>query len=228
MTCPDTSGPQRDAPACGLCDCPVCGGTGEAFFRSGEDIYFRCGVCQVRFLDPARRLPRAEEYAHYLNHENHVDDPGYRRFLSKLAGPLLERLEPGSNGLDFGCGPGPALAVMLGEAGHEMAVWDPFFASDPAPLAREYDFVTCTETAEHFHHPMQEFERLRACVRPGGWLAIMTCFQTDDDRFARWHYRMDPTHVVFYRQATFQHLARLWGWALEIPVKDVALLRRPS
>ncbi len=117
---------------------------------------------------------------------------------------------------------------MLCEAGHRVALYDPFFVPDPAPLERSYDFVTCTETAEHFHAPADEFERLRAMVRPGGWLAVMTCFQTDDTRFAAWHYRRDPTHVVFYRAATFRHLARVWGWSCDVPVKDVVLLQRPD
>jgi hypothetical protein len=42
---------------------------------------------------------------------------------------------------------------MLAEAGHAMALYDPFFRPDPAALERDYDFITCTETAEHFHHP---------------------------------------------------------------------------
>ena len=65
--------------------------------------------------------------------------------------------------------PVPALAAMLTEAGHRMALYDPFFAPDPAPLA-VYDFVTCTEAAEHFHHPAAEFARLRAwCGPAAGW-----------------------------------------------------------
>ena len=49
----------------------------------------------------------------------------------------------------------------------------------------------------------------------------MTCFQTDDKRFADWHYRKDPTHVVFYRETTFRTIARQRGWTCQIPVKDV-------
>ena len=53
----------------------------------------------------------------------------------------------------------------------------------------------------------------------------MTSFQTDDAAFANWHYRRDPTQVVFYREETFRHLAAIWGWDCEIPRKDVVLLR---
>ena len=117
---------------------------------------------------------------------------------------------------------------MLREAGHDVALYDPFFATDASPLSDIHDFVTCTEAAEHFHHPAQDFARLRDLVRPGGWLAMMTCFQTVDARFADWHYRKDPTHVVFYRAETFRKIAREWGWFCEIPVKDVVLMRRPE
>ncbi|MGR3495941.1 class I SAM-dependent methyltransferase [Citreimonas sp.] len=219
---------QRDAQAPTLPACPVCGAASAPFVTLDGRAYFRCPTCAARFLDPAHHPAPADERAHYLHHENDVHDPRYRRFLSKLADPLLARLAPGARGLDYGCGPGPALAAMLREAGHAVALYDPAFAPDPAPLKTTYDFVTCTEVAEHFHHPAHEFARLRALVRPGGWLAVMTCFQTDDARFADWHYRKDPTHVVFYREETFRHLARAWGWSRAVPVKDVVLMQRPG
>ncbi|WP_163269255.1 class I SAM-dependent methyltransferase [Chelativorans alearense] len=208
--------------------CPVCRAPAPRPFLSleGRD-YWRCAICEARFLDPRYYPSREAERAHYLHHENRPDDPQYRRFLSKIADPLMERLEPGARGLDYGCGPGPALAAMLKEAGHPMALYDPFFHPDPAVLNWVYDFVTCTETAEHFHHPAEEFDRLGGLLRPGGWLAIMTCFQTEDERFADWRYRRDPTHVVFYREATMRFIAGSRGWACEVPAKDVALMRKP-
>lgn len=193
----------------------------------GRD-YWRCGSCEASFLDPRQRPAREAERQHYLHHENDPGDPGYRRFLSKLSMPLLARLEAACRGLDYGCGPGPALAAMMSEAGHEMALYDPFFCPDPAPLALKYDFVTCTEVAEHFHRPADEFDRLDAMLCPGGWLALMTCFQTDDTRFADWHYRKDPTHVTFYREATFHKIAANRGWSCECPIKDVVLMRKPK
>ena len=133
-----------------------------------------------------------------------------------------------SRGLDYGCGPRPALAAMLEEAGHAVALYDPFFQPEPAPLGQRYDFVTCTEAAEHFHRPAATFEQIMGLVRPGGWLALMTCFQTDDARFANWHYRRDPTHVVFYRETTLRHLAAAHGWSCTVPAKDVALMQAPA
>ena len=206
------------------CACPLCRSDAEWFLQVDGKDYFRCPRCALRFLDPANLPDDAEELEHYRLHENHVDDPRYRAFLSRLSEPLLQVLQPGSQGLDYGCGPGPALAAMLREAGHQMALYDPFFASNKSVLSRRYDFVTCTEVAEHFHDPAIEFARLADLLRSGGILAIMTCFQTDDARFEGWHYRKDPTHVVFYREETFRWIADKFDWSVRFPRKDVAIL----
>ncbi len=209
--------------------CPVClAAAARAFLTIQGRDYWRCTECGATFLEPTQRPDAAAERAHYDSHRNEIDDPGYRRFLARLTVPLLERLAPGSRVLDYGCGPGPALAAMLTEAGHDVCLYDPFYQPDTAVLEGSYDAITCTEVVEHFHEPMQELVRLRALLRPGGLLGIMTCFQTDDTRFADWHYRRDPTHVVFYKEATLRHLAALLGLAIDVPARDVAILRKPT
>ena len=209
-------------------NCPVCRAPDPVHFMTlQQQDYWRCETCKVRFLGPAYWLRREAERAYYELHENAVGDPHYRRFLSKLADPLLAELKPGSRGLDYGCGPGPALADMLRAAGHAVALYDPFFQPDEKVLAGTYEFITCTEVVEHFHHPGDEFDKLNAMLRPGGVLAVMTCFQTDDARFANWHYRKDPTHVVFYREETLRMIAAQRGWGCKVPVKDVAIMRKP-
>lgn len=185
-------------------DCPVCMAPQTVCFLLVDALkYWRCTACEATFLDPVQLPSLSTEYAQYRLHHNVVTDSGYRQFLSRLATPLLERLASNLSGLDYGCGPGPALAAMLAEAGHRMTLYDPLFHDDPMALAKRYDFITCTEVAEHFHRPADEFIRLDGLLKPGGWLAVMTQFQTDDATFGRWHYRRDPTHVVFYREATF-------------------------
>ena len=190
--------------------------------------YFRCERCEATFLNSVAHPSPEAERTHYLSHENDTEDRHYREFLSRLAIPLIERLNAGQSGLDYGCGPAQALADIMIKAGHSMSCYDPFFADDRTVLDRQYDFITCSETAEHFHHPAHDFDLLKRLLRPGGWLAIMTSFQDDDAKFADWHYRRDPTHVVFYRAATFERLAGDWNWACEIPANNIALLRKPA
>jgi 2-polyprenyl-3-methyl-5-hydroxy-6-metoxy-1,4-benzoquinol methylase len=208
--------------------CPVCRGSAARFLLAAEGRdYFACDVCEARFMRPEQRPSPADERAHYDTHENRVDDPGYRAFLERLAGPIRAMTTPGAEGLDFGCGPGPALAAMLTESGRPTATYDPFYAPDPVPLSRTWDFVTATEVLEHLHDPAGTFDLLAGLLRPGGVLGVMTCFQTDDARFAGWWYRKDPTHVVFWRESTLRWVAAARGWRIHVPRKDVALMVAP-
>ncbi|MEX0601220.1 MAG: class I SAM-dependent methyltransferase, partial [Rhodothermales bacterium] len=134
-------------------------------------------------------------------------------------------LPAGAAGLDYGSGPGPTLSVMLEERGHPMAIYDPFFAPDERVFDRSYDFITCSETVEHFFRPREEFERLYGLLRPGGWLGVMTRFVTDRD-FETWWYVRDATHVCFYRTETMYWIEEQFDWTLHLPAPDVALFQR--
>lgn len=208
--------------------CPLCHSHNvDEFHQDQRRQYFRCGECVLIFADPAARLSPDAEKAHYDLHENNPDDVGYRRFLDRLAAPLLTRLgELSLQGLDFGSGPGPTLSLMLADAGHEMAIYDPYFAADPAVLDTEYDFVTCTEAIEHFYQPAKEWGLLLGMVKPSGWLGLMTKLATDADAFAQWHYKNDPTHVSFFSRETFHYLAQRDGLDVEFVGNDVILLRK--
>ena len=205
--------------------CPVCLATHTTHFLQAEPYaYWRCAHCQATFVSP-EQLPTPEaEHAEYRLHQNQENDAGYRQFLSRLVAPLLAHLPPAAQGLDYGCGPGPALAAMLTEAGHRVALFDPLFFNHPQVLAQRYDFITCTEVAEHFHRPAEEFQRLDALLKPGGVLALMTRFQTSDAAFAGWHYRRDPTHVVFYREHTLRAVAQRHQWDCLVPCANVVLM----
>ena len=209
-------------------DCPLCRSTRtRPFAHAHGRRYFECEVCRLVFLSPGDRLDAAAERAHYGTHRNDPADPGYRAFLDRLAAPLVERLTPGAEGLDYGSGPGPTLSPMLEERGFPMRVYDPFFAPDEAPLRRTYDFVTCTETAEHFFRPAAEFDRLDRLLRPGGWLGVMTEWLREGAVFEGWRYARDPTHVCFYRPETMAWIAAHRGWLLESPRPGVFLFRKP-
>ena len=205
--------------------CPLCGSSDTThFYRDKRRDYNRCGICSLVFVPPDSYLDLAVERAEYDKHQNFVDDPGYRKFLSRLAVPLLENIPAASRGLDFGCGPGPALAQMLCEAGHDVALYDRYYAPDQAVLQRQYDFICATEVVEHLHHPGDELDRLRRILRPGGYLGIMTKQVLDRQAFAQWHYKNDPTHVCFFSRKTWQWWARRKRLAVKFVGSDVILL----
>lgn len=217
---PDSSG--------GGAACPLCRADDvRPFAEAHGRRYLECGRCRMVSVAPEDRLDAEAERAHYGTHENDPADPGYRAFLDRLAAPLAERLPEGAEGLDYGSGPGPALPRMMEERGFRMAVYDPFFAPDATVLDRAYDFVTCTEVAEHFFAPADELDRLDGRLRPGGWLGVMTEILDDDRVLAQWRYARDPTHVCFYRAETMAWIAARHGWALERPHRNVVLFHKP-
>lgn len=210
-----------------MSECRLCGHPDPTPFASveGRD-YLRCPRCRLTFLSAAQLPDRDAEKTQYDLHENDPDDAGYRRFLDQIADPLSRHLKAGARGLDFGCGPGPALARMLGERGFPTAVYDPIYADDDSVLNTRYDFVTCTEVLEHLHWPAREWRRFAELVPAGGWLGLMTRWLTDDEHFPRWHYRRDPTHVCFWKPETFRWLARWDGWEPVLMENPVTLMRR--
>jgi len=209
--------------------CPLCLGAPSCPFSEVRGhCYFECPVCKLVFLSPEQRPTPEVERAHYGTHQNDPGDPGYRAFLNRLAGPLVQELSAGARGLDYGAGPGPTLSVMLAEQGFPTAVYDPYFAPDKAPLQHPHDFITCSETVEHFHAPAADFALFDALLRPGGWLGIMTQTREPARPFHAWHYVQDPTHVCFYHEATFAWIASAYGWTLELPAKNVALFHKPD
>lgn len=210
-----------------IASCPLCDTPNSAHFHQDKmRSYQRCGTCQLIFVPPSFFLSAAAEKTHYDHHQNSPDDAGYRKFLSRTFDPLNAKLNPNSRGLDFGSGPGPTLSIMFEESGHEMVIYDPFYAPDRSVLDKEFDFITATEVIEHLHNPRSDLDLLWSRLRPNGWLAIMTKRVTSHQAFTTWHYKNDPTHVCFYSEETFYWLAKKWGSVVEFHGKDVVLFQK--
>ena len=143
-----------------------------------------------------------------------------------LYDPIAQKLKRGARGLDYGSGPGPALAEMFKEDHYDIEIYDPYFFPDDSCLNQQYDFITCTETAEHFFNPNKEFDLINSLLNKGGWLGVMTSFLTTKEAFDSWYYRRDPTHVVFYAEETFGVIAKQRNWHCEIITKDVVLFNK--
>ncbi|REL24348.1 class I SAM-dependent methyltransferase [Rhodohalobacter sp. SW132] len=188
--------------------------------------YYLCSECRLIFVPPSQRLSVEEEFSRYEMHENNPGDPGYRKFLSRMFNPLVGKLPEKSSGLDFGSGPGPTLHLMFESAGHSMKIYDPFYAKDLAVFDETYDFITTTETAEHLYDPWMELNRLWNCLKPGGYLGVMTRRWTSVEKFKKWHYKNDDTHVIFFHEDTFHWLKKRWGAELDIYKRDVVIFRK--
>ena len=211
--------------------CPLCLGGRVRFLhrsddRHGEREFYECSDCCLAFVPPRFHLPADAERERYLLHDNDLYDAGYRAFLGRLWDVLKPRLPAGASGLDFGCGPGPALAMMMEEDGFAIEKYDPHFFPDPAALERAYDFISCTETFEHLRAPAETLREIDRALKPGGFLGAMTGILDDRTNFASWHYQRDPTHVAFYSRDTMRWIARRMGWKVDFPIQNVAIFRK--
>jgi len=224
------SGLGHPASACNmnrLQTCPLCGSHATDLFHSepARD-YHCCSVCRLVFVPERFLLTPDREKAVYDLHRNSPDDQAYRSFLGRLFTPLQAMLKEGSEGLDFGSGPGPTLSIMFEEAGHDMSIYDCFYARDPAVFDRRYDFITATEVVEHLYAPGAELDRLWRCLRSGGLLGIMTKRVRNYQAFTTWHYKNDPTHVCFFSRTSFDWLADKWSADVNYPCGDVVIFTR--
>ncbi|RUO18746.1 methyltransferase [Aliidiomarina iranensis] len=213
--------------------CPLCREAiaGEPWFvetrapLQGRE-HFQCMHCHVVFVPQRFHVSDAEAKALYELHENNPNDIGYRKFLARAAEPVQRLLPQGSSGLDFGSGPGPTLSLMLNEAGFPCSIFDIFYANNPERLQQTYDFITSTEVFEHLAQPRQVLNQLVPLLNHGGLLVIMTQRPKTIDRYQKWTYLLDPTHITFFRDETFQWIAQHWPLELIELHKDVAVLQK--
>lgn len=207
--------------------CPLCDSLQVSKFHTDKRRhYLRCEQCALVFVPSRFWLSAENERKHYDWHENDPTDVRYRKFLSRLFTPLLGYLKEGDRGLDFGSGPGPTLSVMLEEVGFEVATYDPFFANDPSVFEQPYDFVTATEVFEHLFRPKLELERLLSILKPNGILGIMTKLVIDQTKFANWHYKNDPTHVIFFSNQTLIWVANQYHLTLTLVAPDAFIFQK--
>ncbi|WP_444995441.1 class I SAM-dependent methyltransferase [Aliikangiella sp. IMCC44359] len=171
-------------------------------------------------------LTEADEKFEYDKHQNDPADLGYQHFLSRTLNPLLELVSSDAVGLDFGCGPGPAISEMAKKAGIEVFNYDPYYNLITEYLERKYDFITMTEVIEHIAAPKSVLTLLDTLLLPNGILAIMTKRVIDQQAFINWHYKNDPTHICFYSIDTFEWIAQKMNWKLQVIDKDVVFFRK--
>ncbi|RWU09141.1 class I SAM-dependent methyltransferase [Pseudidiomarina gelatinasegens] len=213
--------------------CPLCNNLRTTLFYqqqrgllSGRE-YYHCEQCQLVHVPQRFQLDSETEKSVYDLHENNPNDPQYRQFLARIFEPMIERLDAGACGLDFGSGPGPTLSSMFAEAGMPCTTYDIYYDNRLERLQHCYDYVVCTEVIEHVAAPLEVFNTLIRCLKPGGYLGIMTQRWLDAERFKGWTYRNDPTHIGFFHERTFRYLAIKFALELTIYPRDVVIFRKP-
>jgi len=193
---------------CLLCQSPEV----SEFFLTEYHHFYNCNSCGTVYRNPATFLSPAEEKARYEQHINDVDDIRYQNFVRPIVSAVKAMYPSSAVGLDYGAGTGPVITKLLIDSHYLVKMYDPFFHPYTAVLERSYDFIVCCEVIEHFHKPVSEFKKLYNLLNPGGRLFCMTDLLNDGD-FAKWYYKDDPTHVLFYNRENLEWIKNKTGFS---------------
>ena len=187
--------------------CPLCTHDSQPLDPTAKRRYFQCPNCGGIFLAREQLLSAEAELREYHTHNNNIDDPRYQKFVSPLVEVIDSRQHNGQTGLDFGAGPGPVVAHMLGLRGYAIDLYDPFFHPDETVFSKRYDFIFCCEVIEHFNNPGITFSTLGNLLSPSGSLYCRTTLYRSDIDFSTWFYTKEDTHVFFYQRETIAWIA---------------------
>lgn len=191
-------------------------------------VYYLCYVCKLIFLDKNLRLDLDTEKQRYNQHNNQSQDIKYLQFLDKLLKILTPYLLKTDKGLDYGCGPSVVLASYLSKQGFLTKHYDPLFFPQVLNLKTQYNFITCTEVAEHFYKVLKDFKKINSLLKKNGHLGLMTKLYTDTKDFPNWHYHKDMTHVSFYSKETMEWIAKYFNWKIIFLSQQVIIFKKQN
>lgn len=206
-------------------NCPLCSGASSDYFTVKDRQFLQCSNCLSVFMNPAHYISSEAEEAHYRKHNNDPEDIRYQNFTSPITNGILADFKAHHAGLDFGSGTGSPIFKLLNDNKYDIVQYDLFFHNTPDLLTRTYDYIACSETAEHFKEPYREFEQLYRLLKPGGRLYLMTDrFKPEEREFKAWNYKNDPTHVFLYHAQAFEWIKQAFGFkGLEFYTRMVVL-----
>lgn len=172
--------------------CPSCGSPGRAIGHSHQAEVYECGRCRLCYLD-AHRRPLADRDNHWYGDLDPLDPRPAAAFVRAMRDPYtrqlerLERLAPGREILDVGCGIGVFLAVAR-EAGwkacgaetsehgitygtrrYGVRYLEDLSACPPGL----FDVVRISHVLEHVGEPRAFLDLLRGLLKTGGILAVI-------------------------------------------------------
>ncbi|MEA1891192.1 MAG: class I SAM-dependent methyltransferase [Campylobacterota bacterium] len=171
--------------------------------------YHKCLTCEYIFLDKSFHLEEEMQKQHYDNHDNNLESLGYVKMFEELieefVTPYASTIE---TALDFGCGEGEVLSIILRKIGIKSDSYDLFYFPKKVYEGKKYDLIASTEVFEHLSDVDAVMKILLEYLNDNAYLLLMTSFHpNDDDKFFRWYYIKDMTHVGFFTLETFEYIA---------------------
>ena len=197
--------------------CKICGSTTNTIKDIKNSIlYYHCDCCQFISKSPDNYIEFHEERSIYNYHNNSIEDEKYvdmfRSFIDKSVTPYVRS----GKLLDFGSGPEPVLVQLLNrEYNFDTEYYDLHYSPEKVYINKKYDVIVSTEVIEHIKNPIETFKLIYELLEVGGVFAFMTIHHYNDyERFLKWWYRRDKTHISFYNDVTLEKIADILGFEI--------------
>ncbi|MDA7817524.1 class I SAM-dependent methyltransferase [Sulfurimonas sp.] len=173
-----------------------------------KKIFHKCSTCKYIFLDEEFYVDQFLEKKHYDKHHNNLESLGYVKMFEDLVDEFVNPLHV-KRALDFGCGEGEVLPIVLERNSVSCDRYDLFYFPEKVYENKKYDLICSTEVFEHLQNPLEMLKQLLLHVEEGGYILLMSNFHPDnDEEFLKWWYIRDITHIGFFHLETFEYIAK--------------------
>lgn len=188
--------------------CSLCSTVANHFYSHDHREFYFCSECFSVFLDSKNIIPKSEEKKYYQKRSNLRDSFFYQPVINAITTDFKTK----NTGLDFGSGENSLIVDLLQVKKFKIDAYDPFFSNEKEKLEKQYDYITCHEVIEHFHHPFKEFKSLYKLLKPKGKLYCITHLFSEKENFDTWEFKNDPTNVFFYHEKSMEWIKNNIGF----------------
>lgn len=198
-------------------NCKICDSATNTIEDSRNNIlYYHCDCCQFISKSPDNYIEFHEERSIYDYHNNSIEDKNYVEMFRNFIDSAVTPFKHSGKLLDFGSGPEPVLVQLLNnEYNFDVEYYDLHYSPEKIYINKKYDVVVSTEVIEHIKNPLETFKLIYELLEPDGIFSIMTLYHYNDyDRFLKWWYIRDKSHISFYNDVTLKKIADIVGFKI--------------
>lgn len=199
--------------------CRVCSQAAYLVFEDSRPFYL-CKNCGLIFSECS--LSPEEIQKHYQGQYTNSFD--WRKEAESILGLVSQAVKPRKI-FDFGSGSG-LLADAFRAWGYDVDCYEPMLHGDfrPGTYKGKYDLIILNEVIEHVDDVITTFDKILSLLSPGGVIfvstlmsdAIINAPEKFQERFGKWWYKDDQTHISFFCQRTFEYICEVMNCQLQV------------
>jgi SAM-dependent methyltransferase len=172
-------------------------------------------------------LDMTSEKARYDLHDNSINNKGYVKYLTELFEIVKTISSKNELILDYGAGKEAVLTTILKMNEYNCTAYDPLYNHGEQIENGTFDLLIACEVVEHIRCIQKEIAFIRKLLKPQSKIIIRTQLYPSPERFQKWWYIQDLTHINLFTEKTILTLADSLGCILEkIIGKDIFILSK--